>query len=58
LAGRLLSEAHELTDTPLGEVFPLLGPCSSGKKVKGENLLDPDNCGEEDEEAHKGMTKE
>jgi hypothetical protein len=51
LAGRLIKEAHELTDTPLGDVFPLLGPCSSGKK--GGPIGD-----EYDDEKHEGMTKE
>ncbi len=58
MADRLLKEAHELVDTPLGEVFPLLGPCSSAKKVTDDPLID--NCGEENDEeaAHKGMTAE
>jgi hypothetical protein len=33
LAEILLEESHELMGTPLGDVFPLLRPCSKGKKV-------------------------
>jgi hypothetical protein len=58
LAGLLIEEAHELMGTPLGYVFPLLGPCSSsGKKVSGEGLIDHDGD-DSDEEGHKGMNKE
>jgi len=58
LATRLLKEAHELEDTPLGKVFPLLGPCSSAKKVKDDTLIDDFEENDEEKELHKGMTPE
>jgi hypothetical protein len=58
LATRLLKEAHELEDTPMGEVFPLLGPCSSAKKVKDGALIDDFEENDEEKELHKGMTPE
>jgi hypothetical protein len=39
LANLLIEEAHELMDTPLGKVLPVLAPCSSGKKEKADPLL-------------------
>lgn len=56
LAGRLIEEAHELKDTPIGQAFPALGLCSSGKKVPEDPLL-ADHGEDSDEEAHKGMSK-
>ncbi len=60
LAEILLKESHELMDTPLGDVFPLLRPCSSkGKKESGEGgHVDKGEDEDSDEEDHRGMTRE